>query len=376
MTSFRVLVTGGYGFFGRRLVERLAAWRGLHIVVAGRSLQQGQALVDTLAPRATATLEAVELDAQSAGIDAELRRTSPHVVVHTCGPFQGQDHRVARACIRAGAHCIDLADGREFVEGIRVLDEAARAAGLVVLSGASSVPALSSAAVDELACGLATLHHIDIGISPGNRTERGLSTVKAILTYCGKALPGGAGARHGWSGHWRHVYPAPIGERLLSPCDVPDLTLLPSRYAGRPEVRFGAGLELRFLHRGMNAMALLARKGWVADWSAHARWLKRLGDLFIGWGSDAGGMHVTVCGTTCEGVLRERTWHLSATGGDGPYVPTLAAAALIRQLRDGRTDWCGAQPCVGLLALKDFERECQGLRIRMQEEPEERREPL
>eukprot|EP00952_Eustigmatos_sp_NYUAD-ZCMA_P000645 2626-Eustigmatos_ZCMA.PRE.1 len=94
-------------------------------------------------------------------------------------------------------------------------------------------------------------------------------------------------------------------------------------------------------------MALLARRGWVTDWSAHARWLKLLGDLFMGWGSDAGGMHVTVRGTTREGALRERTWHLSATEGDGPYVPTLAAAALIRQLRDGRADWVGARPCVG-----------------------------
>jgi hypothetical protein len=56
-----------------------------------------------------------------------------------------------------------------------------------------------------------------------------------------------------------------VGWRLLSPCDVPDLTLLPAHYPGRPNVRFGAGLELVLLHLGMNSMALLAKWGLVRD---------------------------------------------------------------------------------------------------------------
>ncbi|MCR5865667.1 hypothetical protein [Aquincola sp. J276] len=66
---------------------------------------------------------------------------------------------------------------------------------------------------------------IDISISPGNRTERGLATVQAIW-YCGKPQPHGA---YGWSGTWRHTYGASVGERLLLPCDLPDLTLLSDR---------------------------------------------------------------------------------------------------------------------------------------------------
>jgi hypothetical protein len=46
---------------------------------------------------------------------------------------------------------VDLADGRDFVCGIDVLDPQAKAAGVLLLSGASSVPALSSAVVDALA---------------------------------------------------------------------------------------------------------------------------------------------------------------------------------------------------------------------------------
>jgi hypothetical protein len=358
---------GGYGFFGSRLVRRLGLQAGLDVIVAGRSLDRARAFVQALQPSAHG-LSAVGLDVESPGFGRALQTLAPAVVVHTCGPFQGQSYRVAQACIAAGAHYIDLADGREFVSGIGALDASARTAGVAVISGASSVPALSSAAADHLAQGLSQLDAIDIGISPGNRTERGLSTVRAILSYCGQPLPVASGGSHfGWLGSWEEAYPAPVGRRRLSPCDVPDLTLLPQRYPGPPAVRFGAGLELRLLHRGMNLMAWVARHGWVRDWSRHARALARAADAFKALGSDAGAMHVRVTGRTADGETRTRQWTLVATAGDGPFVPTLAAAALVRQLRTGDLTLIGAQPCVGLLPLSDFRRECTGLQIEMTE---------
>jgi hypothetical protein len=238
-----------------------------------------------------------------------------------------------------------------------------------VISGASSVPALSSAAADHLTRDFEQVHEIDIGISPGNRTERGLSTVQAILSYCGKPLPDtGAGPTYGWSGSRRHRYPAPVGSRLLSPCDVPDLELLPGRYAGSPTIRFGAGLELQFLHRGMNAMAWMSRLGLVSNWSAHAGPLKRAADWFKAIGTDAGAMHVSATGVLTGGQVCKRAWHLVATGGDGPFVPTLAAAALVRRLKTGTEGLVGARPCTGILTLDDFAQEARGLRITMTED--------
>lgn len=364
MPLFRVLVLGGYGFFGRRLVQRLSLIPDLHIQVAGRSPTAARDLVQGMQGKSSATLEAVVLDSQESGFEDALRRLAPNVVVNASGPFQGADYRVAATCIARGVHYADLADGREYVTGIGSLHASALAAGVVVTSGASSVPALSGAVADFLAKDLTTVEVIDIGISPGNRTERGLSTVRAILSYCGKPVPAPAASRmFGWAGSRDHTYPSPIGRRLLSPCDVPDLTVFPLRYAGRPEVRFGAGLELRFLHRGMNVMAWMARKGIVSDWSRHASILKRAADLFRNWGSDAGAMHVTVQGVDHEGSTTTRTWQLVATEGDGPFVPTLAAAAFIRKVQSG-TLAPGAYPCVGLIGLADFMRETEGLAIR------------
>lgn len=368
MPELKVLVVGGYGFFGRRLVERLLRQPALEVWVAGRSTARAQALVDRLhaAAPAAARARAVALDAGGADITQHLRGLHPHVLVDASGPFQGADPALARACIAAGVNYIDLADARDFVCSIASLDAAARAAGVAVISGASSVPALSGAAADALAQDLERVESIDIGISPGNRTERGLSTVQAVLGYCGQSLPSaGAQRRFGWVGTRSHRYPPPVGVRLLSPCDVPDLALLPERYRGRPRVDFGAGLELRFLHRGMNAMAWARQRGWVRNWATHARWLKRVADLFDGLGSEAGAMHVSVLGHTREGARVTRRWELVATTGHGPYVPTLASAALVRRMAEGGTLPAGASPCVGMLGLDDFIREAEGLQIRM-----------
>jgi hypothetical protein len=368
MHSHRVLVIGGYGFFGRRVVEWLARQPGLHVIVAGRSAEQGQTLVQTLRRSAVSEVSCATLDVHAGGLERALQALAPQSVVHTCGPFQGQTYRVAEACIAAGAHYIDLADGREFVAGIGCLQQRALDAGLAVISGASSVPALSSTVADHLARGFTRVETIDIGISPGNRTDRGLSTIQAILSYCGKPLPvKGPAPAFGWIGSRRHAYPAPVGRRLLSPCDVPDLVLLPGRYAGNPLVSFGAGLELSLLHRGMNVMALMTRFGFVPDWSVHAGALKRAADGFKSLGSDAGAMHVSVTGETAHGVKGTRTWHLVATAGDGPYVPALAAAALVRRLHLGDRSLLGARPAVGLLSLGDFASEAEGLHIEMGE---------
>lgn len=362
----RILIIGAAGFFGRRLVQGLARHEGLLLLLAGRDAQRAKDVAERLRPRARAGLEVLALDAQAPGLATALAAAAPQVVVNASGPFQGQDHRVAEACIACGAHYLDLADGREFVTGIVRLDSAARAAGVLVTSGASSVPALSGAVIDALAVGLARLQAIDIGISPGNRTERGLSTMQAVLSYCGRPLPGcqpDGRPAIGWRGRWRHDYPAPVGTRLLSPCDVPDLALWPARYPGRPMVSFGAGLELGFLHRGMNVMAWLAQRGLVADWSRHARGLKVLANAFKTWGSDAGAMHVRVQGEEASGRPVSRLWTLVATQGDGPHVPTLAAAALVRALTAGTVTARGAMPCVGLLTLADLAEQARGLHI-------------
>ncbi len=365
---WRVLVLGGAGLFGRHLVERLAADEGIEVVVAGRSLPRSQALCDHLAATARARLKAVVLDIDAPSFEQDMSALAPQAVVHTAGPFTGHDHRVARACVAARAHAIDLADDRHFVSGIDALDADARAAGVLVASGASSVPALSSAVVDQLVQGLARVDRIDIGISPGHRSGRGLATVRSVLARCGTPIVHADGTREiTWGSLRRHAYGEPVGTRWLSPLDVPDLDLLPPRYPGRPVVRFGAGLELWPMHLALLAMARVRHVFGVPDWAHLARPLHRVAAWSDAWGSHAGAMHVQVDGVCTDGKAVRRGWELIATDGHGPHVPTLAASALLRRLRSATPPPAGAMPCVGLLDLADIAGEARGLQVAMRD---------
>jgi len=123
----RVVVLGGFGNFGARICRALAHDAGIEVLAAGRTARGA---------------DGVQLDLAASDFPASLKRLAPVVVIHCAGPFQGQDYRVAAAAIGAGAHYIDLADGREFVACFAARnDSAARAAGLAAISGASTVPA-------------------------------------------------------------------------------------------------------------------------------------------------------------------------------------------------------------------------------------------
>lgn len=368
-----VLIIGAYGFFGRRLCALLARNPALRIVIAGRRQRAAEIYADELRVQyPQAAISSIVTDTEPAHLTAAIVETGAAIVVNLSGPFQHQNYTVAQTCIQQGVHYTDLADGRAFVTGIVELDASARAANVLVATGASSVPALSCAAIDHLATQFTRIDTIDIGISPGNKTDRGLATIAAILSYCGEPIEvrraGRPQTQRGWMQHARHTYPAPVGKRWLTLCDVPDLTLLPQRFPDVSTVRFRAGLELPLLHLGLGFLSLLRSLHLLPNLATFAAPLKRASEWFIGLGSDAGAMHVELTGIDLSGTRQRLRWTLLAERGDGPFVPTLAAAALVAKLasqshRSG-VPMTGATPCIGLLSLDDILAQSTGLAIR------------
>ncbi|HJQ57787.1 MAG TPA: DUF4166 domain-containing protein [Vineibacter sp.] len=373
MSGFRVVVIGGTGAFGARVCRLLARDPGIALYVAARGRAAADALAAELRRQSgRADIVATQLDLEAAAWADDLAALHPAAVVHVAGPFQGSDYRVAEACIRLGAHYVDLADARAFVCGIGMLDAAARAAGVLVTSGASSVPALSAAVVDQLVSGLSRIDAIDIAITPGNRAPRGLATVAGILSYVGQPLRlwrhGAWSEAVGWRDQHRRTLTladgASLGPRWFGLCDVPDLTLFPERYGVRGRVAFHAGLELPLMHFGLWLLTWPVRWGWqrsLAPWARACRWLaERLRHA----GTDRGGMLVDVAGRDDEGRAVTRRWRLLAEAGDGPWIPALAAVALVRKLVRGAATARGAMPCVGLLSMDEILAEAEGLAIR------------
>jgi len=363
MAVCKVVVLGGYGHFGARIVRALAATPTLQVIAAGR--HPGAAAAN-LAGADLGGVAVCRLDTAAADFPAQLAATGADIVVHTAGPFQGQDYAVAHACLRAGMHYIDLADGRAFVRDFSAaLDALARQVGRSAISGASTLPALSSAVVDALRPRFSQLHDIDLVIAPAQATPLGMATVRAVLSYCGLPFDWWRDGRWQRTLGWAAPQPvsfARLAPRLAAPCDVPDHDLLVARYPGVRNVRFRAALELPFLQRCLAALARLRELGVPLPMRSLAAVFARAGRWFDRFGSDLGGMSVQLRGLR-DGRPHAVCWELTAPTLHGPEIPCLAAILLVRKLASGAALPVGAQACMGLLSLAEFEGEFAAWRI-------------
>jgi hypothetical protein len=364
----KILIVGGYGAFGARAAERLARSPGLELIIAGRSGALAQAFAAELAAKHGCTVTASTIDATRVTTET-LKALGAQVVINASGPFQAQDYSLARAAIAAGMHYLDLADARAFVGGVASLDAQAKAAGVLSLSGASTVPAVATAVVDDLARSFARLDRLTYGLSPGNAYDPGPATTASILGGLGQPFTsmkdGAMQTIHGWDDCHRHTFPV-LGRRWMARCDVPDLDTMPARFPSLREVRFYAGVEIGMFHLSIAALAKLRRWRLLPDLTPLTRpllWAKRrLGFL----GTDDGGMFVTLEGLGLDGQTKRVDWHLIARRNHGPYIPTLAAVVLARQLARGELAATGAGPCIGFVTLDDLLAEVADLDIKPQ----------
>lgn len=354
-----VLLLGGYGAFGARIAERLAAEPDVRLIIAGRSLERARSFAATLA-RPTVTPAALDAAEVTEHALAELHID---ILINASGPYQWQDYRLARACIAARVHYIDLADARAFVTGIGELDTEAKRAGVLVVSGASTVPAISGAVIDELAPRFASLHSLTTIISPGNSFDPGLATTQSILSTLGRPLAASEGtgtAVYGWQNLQRRTIPG-LGTRWLGACDAPDLDLLPRRYPGVTHVQVFAALEVGAFHLGLWGLSWLVRAGPLARPERLAATLLGVKRAFKFLGSNVGGMMVTLEGTNASGAHKRVDWRLIARQGQGPYIPATPSVILVKRLLADTLAPRGAMPCLGLFTLAEFLQEIADL---------------
>jgi hypothetical protein len=358
-----VLLIGGYGGFGARIALRLRD-AGFEVLVAGRRLAKAEAFC-----KGEAGLVPVEID-RGGDVGEALRRLGAWAVVDAAGPFQSSDYRVPEAAIEARCHYLDIADGRAFVGGINVLDGAAREAGVVVISGASSLPALSGAAASALAEGLDEVRIVEIVLSASSRGTAGASVARAVLSYLGRPFLIWRGGRwsdaYGWQEVRRRDFAPPglkpLRRRLVALADVPDLDSLPERLSGRPATVFRAGTDMASHSLGLWLLS------WPVRWSrigGAERWAPLLTRVqrATGWASSArSAMSVRLVGLDGAGRV-ERRWTLIAERGDGPEIPALAVPVLLSKLARGELR-PGARDAGTELRLGEFEPSFQGLAVR------------
>ncbi len=126
MPSF--LIYGANGYTGRLCAEH-AVGQGLRPILAARSLDKVRPLAEGLG-----------LPSRAFPLDdpARLREGLAGVVtvLHAAGPFSKTALPMARACLAAGIHYIDITGEIDVFEALANLDREARAAGIMLLPGA------------------------------------------------------------------------------------------------------------------------------------------------------------------------------------------------------------------------------------------------
>jgi short subunit dehydrogenase-like uncharacterized protein len=119
-----------YGVSGETggMISRLAAAAGLPHLAAGRDFERVSAHADPLLlpTRIFSLSDPAKIDRGVAGVS---------VVLNAAGPFADTGPPLVAACLRSGAHYLDLAGDVQDFETIRRLDLRAREAGVLLMPG-------------------------------------------------------------------------------------------------------------------------------------------------------------------------------------------------------------------------------------------------
>ncbi len=350
----RILIIGGYGNFGRFITSELSKESDLVLFVGGRNPNKAHTVLQSIQNSAAINFVYLDIYANLASVLAEIK---PVLVIHTSGPYQSQSYFVAKACIENGCHYVDLADAREFVCGISALDKAARKAKVLVTSGASSVPTLTSAIIDAHIDEFEELQHIEYAISSAQLTNQGLATTQAILSYAGIGFTRLDEGKHSTVYGWQGLRVRPLwgmNTRLLGHCNIPDLGLFPLRYQSLQSMLFQAGIESKVQHFGLYLLTWLVRLKLVSNLQPAGKWLLKISRWFDVIGSNNSGFYMLMRGRDKVHTKKSLLFEIVAREGDGLYIPCIPAILMAKKLARSEISDVGALPCMGFINLPQY----------------------
>jgi len=121
----RFIIYGANGFTGRLVAER-AQELGLDPIVAGRNASA----IEPLARRLGFEHRVFDLDS-AASVEAGIRGVA--AVLHCAGPYSRTSRPMVDACLATRTHYLDITGEASVLEAVLSRNEAARAAGIVLL---------------------------------------------------------------------------------------------------------------------------------------------------------------------------------------------------------------------------------------------------
>jgi short subunit dehydrogenase-like uncharacterized protein len=264
------MIYGANGYTGE-LIAREAVARGMRPILAGRS----KAKIERLARELKLEYRVFDLDSAT-DIAAQLKGIQ--VVLLTAGPFSATSQPMVQACIRAGAHYLDITGEIDVFEQVARRDREARQAGVVLCPGVGFdvIPtdcvaaALKQALPDavELRLGFDTTVSLSPGTMKttlestpqGGRVRRNGQLMRVPLAHEVRRIDFGRGQRLAVAVPWGDVSTA------FHTTGIPDITVfVPTSRLGLFGMKlgnvFGPLLKLAVVQRLLGALVSKAVKG-------------------------------------------------------------------------------------------------------------------
>ena len=343
----KVLVVGGYGFYGSWISKALAREPRVECLVAGRHPPRG---VPVDAGRRLLALDARDADA--------VRKALQDVfaVVDASGPFYGDEAVLAECCAARGVHYIDLAGDRAHVARVLKLKQKAARSGALLVTGAGFSPLISALLVDHIAPEFERISEIQVQLAPGRQSRGGPNSLLALLHEVGRPIRlkqrGRWRQAEGWTGAQNVSLPEPVGRRRLYLCDAPDLDYLPRRF-GAESVSVRTGFEQGLLNLGLGLLRRLKQRRGGVSLAPWAPWLNRLAQVFGNAGEDHFGIGVIVRGEQAAQSLSHDVYLLGRRGS-GPAIAGSGSVVLLRRWLQQGVHEGGAVMAADILSLDDL----------------------
>lgn len=161
----QLLIYGATGYTGRLIAQR-AVEQGGRPVLAGRNAPK----LEALAARLGCEFRVAELR-RTGQLEAALR--GAEVLLNAAGPFTETAPPLVDACLRTGAHYLDVAGELPVFAALAARDDEARRRDVMLLPGVGFVVAASDCLVAFVAARIPGAHSLAIGLSRPTLWSRG-----------------------------------------------------------------------------------------------------------------------------------------------------------------------------------------------------------
>ena len=171
----RIVMYGATGYTGQ-LTARFAAEQGLDLLLSGRNPDKLRKVAEPLG----FDHRAVDLG-DAAGLDDLL--TGASVVLHIAGPFSATSRPMADACLRAGAHYLDITGEIDVFEALAARDAEAKDRGVMLMPGVGFDVVPTDCLAAHLKSRLEDAHELRLYIAGLGSASRG--TMKTAVESLG-----------------------------------------------------------------------------------------------------------------------------------------------------------------------------------------------